>query len=143
MTITQQALDKIGDLIEKEEARIKEQLIMTNIIELDKGEFFTIEAFEFELEDGCIYEQERDEELDTYWYDNPIFKGQQLDEYVKTLCIDCLGDSLRIVDISARRYATIVDGFPDDYGDSWGSPERYVWTGKELVTECQYIENQS
>ena len=111
------------------------------IKELGKGEFYTIEAFTFTLEDGIIYEEERDEELDTYWYDEPIFEGQQLDEYVLSLCYDCLSsDAPRIVDVIARRYATIEDGFPTDYGDSTLDSNRYIWTGKKLVTEEEYTE---
>ena len=113
---------------------------MTQIIELQKGEFFTIEAFTFTQEDGIIYEEERDEDLDTYWYDDPIFEGQQLMEYVYSLCVDCLKDNPRIVDVIARRYATIVDGFVDDYGDSTIDNRRYIWTGKQLLTEHDYTE---
>ena len=111
-----------------------------NTIELQKGEFYTIEAFEFELEDGYIYEANRDEDLDTYWYENAIFEGQSLMEYVTALCYDCLKDNVRIVDVNARRWATIVDGFVEDYGDSALDCNRYVWTGKRLVSECDYTE---
>ena len=109
-------------------------------IELGKGEFYTIEAFTFTLDDDTLYEDERDEDLDTYWYDSPIFEGQLLYEYVTSLCLDQLKTSPRIVDVNARRYATIVDGFPTDYGDSTIDSNRYVWTGKRLVTEEDYIE---
>ena len=74
---------------------------MTSTIELGKGEFYTIEAYTFTLEDDALYEDERDEDLDTYWYDDPIFEGQSLDEYVRSLCIDCLKTSPRIVDVVA------------------------------------------
>ena len=113
---------------------------MTSTIELGKGEFYTIEAYTFTLEDDALYEDERDEDLDTYWYDDPIFEGQSLDEYVRSLCIDCLKTSPRIVDVVARRYATIVDGFPTDYGDSTIDSNRYIWTGKRLVSEYDYLD---
>jgi len=115
---------------------------MTQIIELQKGEFFTIEAFTFTLEDGIIYEGERDEDLDTYWYDNEIFEGQQLMEYTHELCVDCLKDNVRIVDVIARRYATIVDGFVNEYGDDTCDNRRYIWTGKQLLTVENYISSE-
>jgi hypothetical protein len=111
-----------------------------NTINLNKGEFYTIEAFTFVVEDNTLYIEDRDEDLDTYWYDDPIFEGQELLEYVTSLCHDQLQTSPRIVDVSARRYATIVDGFPTDYGDSTIDSNLYVWTGKRLLSESDYLE---
>ena len=113
---------------------------MTSTIELQKGEFYTIEAFEFTQEDGYIYEEDRDEDLDTYWYENAIFEGQSLLEYVTALCHDCLKNNIRIVDVNARRWATIVDGFVEDYGDTALDCNRYIWTGKRLLSESDYLE---
>ena len=42
---------------------------MTNTLELNKGEFYTIESHFFEFEDGCFYEEDRNETIDTYWYE--------------------------------------------------------------------------
>ena len=105
-------------------------------LELNKGEFYTIEAFTFSKQDDILYEEDRDEDLDTYWYES---KAPDLLEYVTTLCQDHLKDNTRLIDVNARRWATIVDGFPEDYGDTALDCNRYVWTGKELLSESDYL----
>lgn len=109
---------------------------MTQTLELGKAQFFTIEAFEFEYEDGCFYEEDRCEDLDTYWFEQV---GGTLDEYVLQECMNNLDEDNHVmVQVIPRRWATIVDGIPEEYGDSCLGIETYIWNGKELVSEEEY-----
>ena len=112
---------------------------MTTTLELGKAEFWTIEAFEFEYEDGYFYEGERCEDLDTYWFKEV---GGTLDQYFQDQCHNNLGihDHVR-VSLIPRRWATIEDGFPTDYGDDCLGREDYIWNGTELLTEEEYIND--
>ena len=105
-------------------------------LNLSKGQFFTIEAFEFEYEDGYFYEGERCEDVDTYWYEGV---GGTLDQYVDQECNNNLNEDNHVmVRVIPRRWATIVDGIPEDYGDDCLGIESYIWNGKELVSEEEY-----
>tara|TARA_B100002019_G_C21211634_1_gene569770 strand:+ start:490 stop:855 length:366 start_codon:yes stop_codon:yes gene_type:complete len=109
---------------------------MTQTIELGKAEFITIEAFEFELEDGCIYEGERIEAIDTYWYEQ---MGCDLYDYVYELCSNNLEkDEEAVIQIIPRRWATIVDGELEDCGDSCLGQEEFIWVDGNLFTQEQY-----
>ena len=118
---------------------------MTETLELGKGEFFTIEAFEFEFEDGYFYEGERCEAVDCYWHEHTIFDGcDTLDEYVKCVCESELTEDDHVrVSVIPRRYATFVDGLLEEYGDDCLGREDYIWTGSELITEEEYITEAS
>ena len=107
-------------------------------LNLSKGEFFTIEAFEFEYEDGYFYEGERCEDVDTYWYEGV---GGTLDQYVQQECYNNLNEDNHVmVQVIPRKWATIVDGLVEDYGDDAFSIETYIWNGKELVSEEEYTQ---
>ena len=109
---------------------------MTQTLELSKGQFFTIEAFEFEYEDNEFYEGERCEDVDTYWFEQ---MGGTLDEYVQQECNNNLNEDNHVmVQVIPRRWATIVDGIPEDYGDDALGIESYIWNGKELVSQEEY-----
>ena len=105
-------------------------------LQLNKAEFFTIEAFEFEYEDNEFYEGERCEDVDTYWFEQ---LGGTLDEYVQQECMNNLNEDNHVmVQVIPRKWATIVDGIPEDYGDSALGIESYIWNGTELVSEDEY-----
>ena len=109
----------------------------TQTIELGKAQFWTIEAFYFELEDGYFYEGERCEDVDAYWFPQV---GGTLEEYFNDQCNNNLGeDDLVRVSLIPRRWATIEDGIPTDYGDDCLGREDYIWNGAELLTEEEYI----
>ena len=109
---------------------------MTQTLELGKAQFFTIEAFEFEYEDGCFYEEERCEDVDTYWFEQV---GGTLDEYVRQECMNNLDEDNHVmVSVIPRRWATIVDGVPEEYGDDCLGREDYIWNGKELISQEEY-----
>ena len=110
-------------------------------LELGKGQFWTIEAFQFEYEDECFYEGERCEDVDTYWFEQV---GGTLDQYFRDQCNNNLGkDDHVIVSLIPRRWATIVDGIPEDYGDDCLGREDYVWNGYELLTQEEYIDHMN
>jgi len=112
---------------------------MTQTVELGKAEFWTIEAFQFEYEDDCFYEGERCEDVDTYWFEG---MGGTLGEYLDQECNNNLGEDDHVmVSIIPRRWATIVDGIPEDYGDDCLGREDYIWNGSELLTEEEYIND--
>ena len=114
---------------------------MTQTIELSKAQFFTMEAFEFEMEDDCFYEGERREAGDTYWFAQV---GGTLDEYVRQECYNNLDENDHVmVQIHPSRYATIVVGIPEDYGDSCLGIETYIWNGSDLITEEEYLTEAS
>ena len=113
---------------------------MTNTIELGKAQFWTIEAFQFEYEDDCFYEGERCEDVDTYWYEGV---SDNLDEYVREVCdLNLTYLDHVMVSLIPRRWATIVDGIPEDYGDDCLGREDYIWNGRELLTQEEYIHEQ-
>ena len=118
---------------------------MTETLELGKGEFYTIEAFYFELEDGCFYETELYEAVDCYWHEHTIFDNcDTLDEYVKHICETNLTEDDRVmVSVVPRRYAIFVDGLLDEYGDSCMGQEDYIWNGTKLITQEEYITEAS
>ena len=105
-------------------------------IELGKAEFFTIEAFNFEYEDECFYEEERCETIDTYWHTQ---MGITLDDFVDEQCkhLD-EEDGHVMVSIIPRKWATIVDDEVIDYGDDCMGREDYIWNGEELVKQDDY-----
>jgi hypothetical protein len=114
---------------------------MTQTIELGKAQFFTIEAFYFELKDGYCYEEERCEAVDTYWFAQ---MGGKLEEYMKQECYNNLDKNEHVrVSLIPRRWATIVDGEREDYGDECLGREDYIWNGSELITEEEYITEAS
>ena len=114
---------------------------MTQTLELGKAEFFTIEAFQFEYEDECFYEEDRCEDVDTYWYEGV---GGTLDEYVRQECNNNLTEDDHVmVNVIPRRWATIVDGIPEDYGDDCLGIESYIWNGTELITQEEYIKQMN
>ena len=80
----------------------------TQTIELGKAQFWTIEAFYFELEDGYYYEEERCEDLDTYWFPQ---MGGTLEQYFNDQCNNNLGpdDLVRVSRIprDGRRLRTV------------------------------------
>ena len=119
---------------------IRNQLNMTTTIELGKAEFWTIEAFQFEYEDECFYEEDRCEDVDTYWYEG---MGNTLEEYFREVCNDNLTEDDHVmVSLIPRRWATIVDGEVTDYGDDCLGIETYIWNGSELMTQEEYINDQ-
>lgn len=112
---------------------------MTKTLELGKAQFWTIEAWLFDFEDDCFYEEERCENLDTYWFEG---MGGTLEQYFNDQCNNNLGeDDLVRVSLIPRRWATIVDGVPEDYGDDCLGREDYIWNGTELLTEEEYIND--
>ena len=114
---------------------------MTETLELGKGEFYTIEAFYFELEDGYFYETEACESVDTYWCEQV---GGTLDQYIRDECYNNLTKDDRVmVSVVPRRYATFVDGLLDEYGDSCMGQEDYIWNGTKLITQEEYITEAS
>ena len=114
---------------------------MTQTLELGKAEFFTIEAFQFEYEDECFYEEDRCEDVDTYWWEGV---GGTLDEYVRQECNNNLTEDDHVmVNVIPRRWATIVDGIPEDYGDDCLGIESYIWNGTELITQEEYIKQMN
>ena len=114
---------------------------MTQTLELGKAEFFTIEAFQFEYEDECFYEEDRCEDVDTYWWEGV---GGTLDEYVRQECMNNLTEDDHVmVNVIPRKWATIVDGIPEDYGDDCLGIESYIWNGTELITQEEYIEQMN
>ena len=114
---------------------------MTETLELGKGEFYTIEAFYFELEDGYFYETEACESVDTYWCEQV---GGTLDQYIRDECYNNLTEDDRVmVSVVPRRYATFVDGLLDEYGDSCMGQEDYIWNGTKLITQEEYITEAS
>ena len=113
-------------------------MALTTSTQLAKGEFYTIEAFHFEVEDGCYYEEERFEPIDTFWYAG---LGLTLEEKLDQECKDNLTeDDLVRVSLIPRRWATIVDGEPEEYGDDCLGREDYIWNGKELLSEEDYLQ---
>ena len=109
---------------------------MTQTLELGKAQFFTIEAFELELEDDTISEGERIESIDTYWFEQ---MGGDLYEYVYAQCANNLDDNEEaLIIVSPRRWANIVDGILEDCGDSCYGGEEYIWVDGELFTPEQY-----
>jgi len=103
-----------------------------------KAEFYTIESFYLSQEDGIIYEEDRNEEVDTYWH---IHMDTNLMDYVLKQCQQCLETYPVIVDVLPRKWAEFDDdGNLEDYGDTCLGIERYIWTGKKLVTEEEYTE---
>ena len=115
---------------------------MTETLELGKGEFFTIEAFEFELEDGYFYEGERCEAVDFYWHEHEIFDNcDTLDEYVKFVCESYLTEDDQVrVSVIPRKWATFVDGLLEEYGDDCLGRVDYIWNGSKLITEEEFIK---
>jgi len=114
---------------------------MTTTVELGKAQFWTIESFQFEYEDGYFYEGERCEELDTYWFESV---GSTLGEYVDQECNNYLKEEDHVmVSIIPRRWATIVNGIPEDYGDDCLGREDYIWNGSELLTQEEYINEMN
>ena len=114
---------------------------MTQTLELAKAQFWTIEAFEFEFEDGYFYEEDRCEALDTYWFEQV---GGTLDQYFRDECYNNLTEDDHVrVSLIPRRWATIVDGIPEEYGDDCLGRQDYIWTGSELITEEEYITEAS
>ena len=107
------------------------------MITFNKGEFYTIEAFYFTQEDDTIEEQDRNEDVDTYWHNKLDI---DLMDYVLEQCQTKLTEP-SIVDVLPRRWAELNDQHEvEDYGDTCLGTERYIWTGKRLVTEEEYIE---
>ena len=111
---------------------------MTNTLELNKGEFYTIESHFFEFEDGCFYEEDRNETIDTYWYEG---LGISLQESLEQQVSKLEEDEICRVSLIPRRWATIVDGDVEDYGDDCLGREDFIWNGNELVTEEEYASN--
>ena len=64
---------------------------MTQNLELGKAQLFTIEAYEFELEDDTISEGEMIGAINTYWFEQ---MGGDLYEYVYSQCANNLDLSL-------------------------------------------------
>lgn len=105
----------------------------------NKGEFFTVEAFRFEVEDGEVVEEERNEDIDTFWHSQ---MSMGLMEFVLSECRECLGEGPTLIDLSPRTYAELDDnGELEDYGDTCMGTERYIWTGEELTPEEEYLES--
>ena len=97
--------------------------------------FTTIEAFEFTLEDGYLYEEDRIEDLDFTWTE----EDGELDDIVLIECQERLKDVTAMIVITPRDYVTYhEDGEVEDYGG--GNPETFIWTNNVLVTEEQYVE---
>ena len=105
-----------------------------NVVELGKGELYTIEAFYVEIEDGEVYEDERCEDVDTYWTES---KGDLM-EYVRAECeyIDC--EDPVMVQVTARRYATLVDGELEEVGESCLGGDTYIWHNNKLMREGEF-----
>ena len=110
---------------------------MTQTLELGKAQFWTIEAYEFELEDDyAIIEGEKIEDVDTYWFAQ---MGGDLYDYVCAQCTNNLDeDKHALINIVPRRWATIVDGILEDCGDSCIGQEEFIWVDGELFTQEQY-----
>ena len=111
---------------------------MTNTIELGKAEFWTIESHYISVEDDYIYEEERNETIDTYWYEG--YDDQTLEESLNQQVSRLDEDEVCRVSLIPRRWATIEDGIPTDYGDDCLGREDFIWNGKELITEDEYIQ---
>ena len=107
-----------------------------NVKEYGKAELLTVESFYCEIEDGIVYEEDRCEDVDTYWTEE---KGD-LVEFVTEQCsyIDCKDPVLVIV--SARRYATVVDDCLEDVGESCLGGDTYIWHNNKLTREGEFIK---
>ena len=104
---------------------------------LGKGEFITIEAFYCEIEDGEVYEEERCEDVDTYW---TAAKGDLM-EYVLEQCKYIETKDPVIVDVLPRKWAEFDDdGNMEDYGDCCLGIERYIWHENKLTREEEFIK---
>ncbi len=109
---------------------------MTQTLELGKAQLFTIEAYEFELEDDYAIEGERIESVDTYWFEQ---MGGDLYDYVYAQCANNLDDNEEaLIQVVPRRWATIVDGLLEDCGDSCIGQEEFFWVDGNLFTQQQY-----
>ena len=107
------------------------------MITFNKGEFYTIEAFYFTQDDDTIYEEDRNEDVDTYWHNKLDI---DLMDYVLEQCQTNLTEP-SIVDVLPRRWAEFNDNHElEDYGDTCLGIERYIWTGKRLLSEDDYLE---
>ena len=96
--------------------------------------FTTIEAFEFTVEDGYVYEEERIEALDFTWTE----KDGILDDIILTECQERLKDITAMISVTPRDYVTYdEDGEVEDYGG--GNPETFIWVNNELLTEEDYV----
>jgi hypothetical protein len=99
-------------------------------------EFATIEAFDFSVDESYIVEEDRNEDLDIQW--TPACGD--LDDYTLTACINHLGNQTAMVVVSIRDYVTFNDdGEVEDYG-ACDDPMIYIWNGKKLQTEADYLE---
>ena len=106
-----------------------------NVKTLGKGEFVTIEAFYCEIEDGEVYEEERCEDVDTYWTEE---KGDLM-EYVLEQCKYIETKDPVIVDVLPRKWADFdEDGNLEDYGDTCYGIERYIWHNSKLIREGEF-----
>lgn len=109
---------------------------MTQTLELGKAQFWTIEAYEFELEDDYAIEGERIESVDTYWYEQ---MGGDLYDYICDQCEKNLDkDEDALIQVVPRRWASIVDGELEDCGDSCIGQEEFFWVDGNLFTQQQY-----
>ena len=109
---------------------------MTQTLELGKAQFWTIEAFEFELEDDYAIEGERIESIDTYWFAQ---MGGDLYDYICDQCEKNLDDNEEaLIQVVPRRWASIVDGILEDCGDSCIGQEEFFWVDGNLFTQQQY-----
>ena len=109
---------------------------MTQNLELGKAQLFTIEAYEFELEDDTIIEGEMIGAINTYWFEQ---MGGDLYDYVYSQCANNLDDNEEaLIQVVPRRWATIVDGELEDCGDSCLGQEEFIWVDGELFTQQQY-----
>jgi hypothetical protein len=100
--------------------------------------FITIEAFNFDVEDGHLYEGDRNEDLDLYW----VPSCGDLNDFLITACENHLEDQTAMVIVASRDYVTFDDdGEVEDYGGcSW--PETFVWHNHSLLTEEEYLDNK-
>ena len=98
------------------------------------SEFATIEAFEFTVEDGYIYEEERIEDLDITWTN----KDGELNTVLLTECQERLNNITAMIAVTVRDYVTYdEDGDVEDYGG--GNPETFIWHNNQLLTEEEYV----
>ena len=100
-------------------------------VTFNKGEFITIEAFYCEIEDGEVYEEERCEDVDTYWTEE---KGDLM-EYVLEQCKYIETKDPVIVDILPRKWAEFIEDCKTHKGDVTNT----VVACFDLASQFQYV----
>ena len=123
---------------------------MNKSYSVGKGEFWTIEAFEFDvneaLEDGYITEGERYEDIDTYYCES--VNDIALDDFVGDLIDTYQPDTIIRINCVPRRYADFIYNHDEeyfeevtDYGEDCLGGIEMVYDGNKLMSEEEFLES--